>query len=56
VRAQVDRDLTTVSCFDPLLGLIKNLGRHKHTLITQQKIDHLFSGIEMDPEEIDEGK
>jgi hypothetical protein len=25
VRAQVDRDLTTV---DQLLGLIKNLGRH----------------------------
>jgi hypothetical protein len=29
VRAQVDRDLTTVSCFDRLLGLIKNLGRHR---------------------------
>jgi hypothetical protein len=30
VRAQVDHDLTTVSCFDRLLGLIKkNLGRHK---------------------------
>jgi hypothetical protein len=29
VRAQVDRDLTTVSCFDRLLGLIKNLERHK---------------------------
>jgi hypothetical protein len=28
VRAQVDRGLTTVSCFDRLLGLIKNLGRH----------------------------
>jgi hypothetical protein len=28
VRAQVDRDLTTVSCFDRLLGLIKNQGRH----------------------------
>jgi hypothetical protein len=28
VRAQVDRDLTTVSCFDRLLGLIKNPGRH----------------------------
>jgi hypothetical protein len=29
VRAQVDRDLTTVSWVDRLLGLIKNLGRHK---------------------------
>jgi hypothetical protein len=29
VRAQVDRDLTTVDYFDQLLGLIKNLGRHK---------------------------
>jgi hypothetical protein len=28
VRAQVDHDLTTVSCFDRLLGLIKNLGHH----------------------------
>jgi hypothetical protein len=28
VRAQVDRDLTTVSWVDRLLGLIKNLGRH----------------------------
>jgi hypothetical protein len=28
VRAQVDRDLTTVSWVDQLLGLIKNLGRH----------------------------
>jgi hypothetical protein len=28
VRAQVDRDLTTVDYFDRLLGLIKNLGRH----------------------------
>jgi hypothetical protein len=26
VRAQVDRDLATISCFDRLLGLIKNLG------------------------------
>jgi hypothetical protein len=30
VRAQVDRDLTTVSSVDRLLGLIKNLGRHTH--------------------------
>jgi hypothetical protein len=29
VRAQVDRDLTTVSWFDRLLGFIKNLGRHR---------------------------
>jgi hypothetical protein len=28
VRAQVDRDLTTVSRVDQRLGLIKNLGRH----------------------------
>jgi hypothetical protein len=28
VRAQVDRDLTTVSWVDRQLGLIKNLGRH----------------------------
>jgi hypothetical protein len=28
VRAQVDRDLTTVSGVDRLLGLIKNLGCH----------------------------
>jgi hypothetical protein len=28
VRAQVDRDLTTVSWVDRLLGSIKNLGRH----------------------------
>jgi hypothetical protein len=28
VRVQVDRDLTTVSWVDRLLGLIKNLGRH----------------------------
>jgi hypothetical protein len=31
VRAQVDRGLTTVSCFDRLLRLIKNLGRHNKT-------------------------
>jgi hypothetical protein len=30
VRAQIDRDLTTVDYFDRLLGLIKNLGHHKH--------------------------
>jgi carbonic anhydrase len=29
VRTQVDRDLTTVSWVDRLLGLIKNLGRHR---------------------------
>jgi hypothetical protein len=28
VRTQVDRDLTTVSRVDRLLGLNKNLGRH----------------------------
>jgi hypothetical protein len=28
VRAQVDRDLTTVDYFDRPVGLIKNLGRH----------------------------
>jgi hypothetical protein len=28
VRAQVDRDLTTVSWVDRLLGLVKNLGHH----------------------------
>jgi hypothetical protein len=28
VRAQVDHDLTNVSCFDRLLGLIKNPGCH----------------------------
>jgi hypothetical protein len=28
VRTQIDRDLTTVSWVDRLLGLIKNLGRH----------------------------
>jgi hypothetical protein len=32
VRAQVDRDLTTVSWVDRLLGLIKNLGRHRFAL------------------------
>jgi hypothetical protein len=32
VRAQVDRDLTTVSWVDRLLGLIKNLGRYRTTL------------------------
>jgi hypothetical protein len=31
VRAQVDRDLTTVDYFDRLLGLIRNLGRHTPT-------------------------
>jgi hypothetical protein len=29
VRAQVDRDLTTVSRVDRRLGLIKNLGHHR---------------------------
>jgi hypothetical protein len=38
VRAQVDRDLTTISCFDRLLGSIKNLGRHS---AVQQWL-HLF--------------
>jgi hypothetical protein len=32
VRTQVERDLTTVSRVDRLLGLNKNLGRHKHRL------------------------
>jgi hypothetical protein len=32
VRAQVDRDLTTVRWVDRLLGLIKNLGRHIHVV------------------------
>jgi hypothetical protein len=32
VRAQVDSGLTTVSYFDQLLGLIKNLGRHRREL------------------------
>jgi hypothetical protein len=32
VRTQVDRDLTTVDYFDRLLGLIKNLGRHRWIL------------------------
>jgi hypothetical protein len=32
VRAQVDRDLTTVSWADPLLGLIKNLGHHRYVV------------------------
>jgi hypothetical protein len=31
VMAQVDRNLTTVSWVDRLLGLIKNLGRHNLT-------------------------
>jgi hypothetical protein len=31
VRAQVDRDLTTVSWVDRLLGLIRNLGHHNYT-------------------------
>jgi hypothetical protein len=31
VRAQVDRDLTTISWVDRLLGLIKNLGPHKYS-------------------------
>jgi hypothetical protein len=30
VRAQVDRDLTTMSRVDRRLGLIKNLGRHSY--------------------------
>jgi hypothetical protein len=33
VRAQVDRDLTTVSRVDRLLGLIKNLGRHTELVV-----------------------
>jgi hypothetical protein len=33
VRAQVDRDLTTVSWVDRLLGLTKNLGRHTRALV-----------------------
>jgi hypothetical protein len=33
VRAQVDRDLTTVSRVDRRLGLIKNLGRHNLFLL-----------------------
>jgi hypothetical protein len=35
VTAQVDRDLTNVSCFDRLLGLIKNWGVTK-----TQEADH----------------
>jgi hypothetical protein len=36
VRAQVDRDLTTVNWVDRLLELIKNLGRHIHLLANDQ--------------------
>jgi hypothetical protein len=38
VRAQVDRDLSTVDYFDRLLGLIKNLGRH--TGLIESHISH----------------
>jgi hypothetical protein len=41
VRAQVDRDLTTIDYFDRLLGLIKNLTHH-----TNQGIGSLFIGTE----------
>jgi hypothetical protein len=37
VRAQVDRDLTTVSWVDRLLGLIKNLGRHSLPSLTESR-------------------
>jgi hypothetical protein len=37
VRAQVDRDLTTVSRVDRRLGLIKNLGRHSTPLVTNSE-------------------
>jgi hypothetical protein len=37
VRVQVDRDLTTVSWVDRLLGLIKNLGRHKVSPLIERK-------------------
>jgi hypothetical protein len=40
VKAQVDRDLTTVSCFDRLLWLIKNLGRHSQLRGVQAHDDH----------------
>jgi hypothetical protein len=40
VRAQVDRDLTTVSCFVRLLGLIKNLGRHSYIGNVQSTCKH----------------
>jgi hypothetical protein len=43
VRAQVDRDLTTVDYFDRLLGLIKNVGRH--TSISDRMIRRLAGGI-----------
>jgi hypothetical protein len=39
VRAQVDRDLTTVDYFDRLLGLIKNLGRHSSSFERKVAID-----------------
>jgi hypothetical protein len=38
VRAQVDRDLTTVSWVDRLLGLVKNLGRHRKRRATSGQV------------------
>jgi hypothetical protein len=44
VRAQVDRDLTTVGWVDRLLGLIKNLGHHnllglsKHAIMVIEQL------------------
>jgi hypothetical protein len=37
VRAQVDRDLNTVGWVDRLLGLIKNLWRHKGAMCTRAR-------------------
>jgi hypothetical protein len=43
VRAQVDRDLTTVSRVNRWLGLIKNLGHHN-----KDEEETLAGGIGMD--------
>jgi hypothetical protein len=43
VRAQVDRDLTTVSWVDRLLGLIKNLGRHSFYAACGESVQPLQS-------------
>jgi hypothetical protein len=45
VRAQVDRDLSTVSWVDRLLGLIKNLGRHTHRSLRDDGDEDAVTGV-----------
>jgi hypothetical protein len=45
VRTQVDRDLTTIDYFDRLLGLLKNLGRHKRAV---ERVMDLVHGSTVD--------